>query len=217
MYIIKLAWIGLFIFLGCWRSNQVENSVTGAISAWKNAVLHNRPRQAYALLDHATQQKMPYARFEMEWKTNRVEMLYHARQLKPENARLTAVIHLKNNDSATLVSWRRGIWKVDDAPGLRPVTSSPEALLRGIIDALKRHDWPLYLALLTPAYRNAVEEDIDQKIKMFEKAAENLTDVSTGDTLRVMLDTAGVVLVLRKINGSWRIDGFETMRGGKPK
>ena len=84
--------------------------------------------------------------------------------------------------------------------------------------ALKRRDWPLYLSLLTPEYRHAVEEDIDQKIRMFEKAAENLPSAGAGTVLRVPLDAAGVtVLVLRRVNGSWRVDGFETARGGKPK
>ena len=76
----------------------------------------------------------------------------------------------------------------------------------------------MYLSLLTPEYRHAVEEDIDQKIRNLEKAAENVPAAETGTLLRVPMDSAGMVMiVLRKINGSWRVEGFETARGGKPK
>lgn len=215
---IDIACVGLFVLLGCWRPNRVENGFSGAVQAWQDAVVQDRPRRAYELLDEEIRKKMPYARFVEEWKANRAEMLYEARRMKPGNARMTAVIHLGKTESATMVSPRRGVWKVEDAPGLRPSASSPDALLRSLAGALSRRDWPMYLSLLTPEYRHAVEEDIDQKIRNLEKAAENVPAAETGTLLRVPMDSAGMVMiVLRKINGSWRVEGFETARGGKPK
>ncbi len=215
---VGVIWMCLFVLSGCWRPNRVENGFPAAIRTWRQAVLHDQPRRAYELLDDETRQKLPYPRFEQEWKANRAEMLHEARRMNPEKARMTAVIRLGKSDSATLVSQKPGVWKVEDAPGLRPSTPSPEALLRGMAGALKRRDWPEYLSLMTPEYRHAVEEDMNNKILMFEKAAENLPAGDTGSILRVPLDASGVlVLVLRRVHGAWRVDGFETARGGKAK
>lgn len=210
--------ICLAFWTGCWRPNRVENDFSGTLDAWRNAVIHNQPRRAYALLDAQTRQQMPYARFEREWKENRAEMLHEARHLTIQNARMTATIQLGKNENATLVATKPGRWRVEDAPGIRPSGTDPAAVMRAMAAALKRRDWPMYLSLLTPEYRHAVEEDFDLKIKTLEKASENQAAPASGNMMRIPLDSSGMlVLVLRRINGVWRVDGFETTRGGKTK
>jgi hypothetical protein len=197
----------------------VENGFSGALDQYREAVLANQPRKAYGLLDPETQQKMPYAQFEREWKTNRREMVHEARRMKVSNARMQAIIHLRKDVTATMVAEKPGQWRVEDAPGLRPSPSDPAQLIRMLVLALERRDFALYLSLLSPAYQKAVSEEIELKIRQIEKAAEQMSTTSgSGEMARIPLDSSGaVLLVLRKVNGAWRVDGWESARSGKGK
>ncbi|PKN24469.1 MAG: hypothetical protein CVU65_11650 [Deltaproteobacteria bacterium HGW-Deltaproteobacteria-22] len=204
---------------GCWGRTQVEKGFSGALDEYREAVLSNQPRKAYRLLDSDTQQKLPYAQFEREWKTNRREMVHEARRMKLKNARMQAVIYLRKDVTATMVAEKPGQWRVEDAPGLRPAPSDPAQLIRMLVSALERRDFAMYLSLLSPAYQKAVSDEIEQKIKQIEKAAEQMSTTSgSGEVARIPLDATGaVLLVLRKVNGAWRVDGWESARSGKGK
>jgi len=204
---------------GCWGRTQVESGFAGALDEYREAVLANSPRRAYRLLDPETQQKLPFAQFEREWKANRKEMVHEARRMKPGQARLQAVIFLRKDVTATLVAEKPGQWRVEDAPGLRPAPSDPAQLIRLLVTAMERRDLPMYLSLLSPAYQKAVSDEIELKIKQIEKAAEQMNTTSgSGEVARIPLDATGaVLLVLRKVNGAWRVDGWESARSGKGK
>ncbi len=204
---------------GCWGRTRVESGFAGALDEYRAAVLANAPRRAYRLLDPETQQKLPFAQFEREWKANRKEMVHEARRMKPGKARLQAVIFLRKDVTATLVAEKPGQWRVEDAPGLRPSPSDPGQLIRLLVTAMERRDLPMYLSLLSPAYQKAVADEIELKIKQIEKAAEQMSTTSgSGEVARIPLDATGaVLLVLRKVNGAWRVDGWESARSGKGK
>jgi len=209
----------MLLSAGCWGRAQVEGGFAGALDEYREAVLANAPRRAYRLLDSDTQQKLPYAQFEREWKANRKEMVHEARLMKVKNGRMQAVIHLRKDVTATMVAEKPGRWRVEDAPGLRPTPSDPAQLIRLLVTALERRDLPMYMSLLSPAYQKAVSDELELKIKQIEKAGEQMSTTSgSGEVARIPLDATGaVLLVLRKVNGAWRVDGWETARSGKGK
>ncbi|PKN44961.1 MAG: hypothetical protein CVU59_10345, partial [Deltaproteobacteria bacterium HGW-Deltaproteobacteria-17] len=104
-------------------------------------------------------------------------------------------------------------------PGLRPAPSDPTQLIRMLVSALERRDFAMYMSLLSPAYQKAVSDEIELKIRQIEKAAEQMSTTSgAGEVARIPLDATGaVLLVLRKVNGAWRVDGWESARSGKGK
>ncbi len=88
-----------------------------------------------------------------------------------------------------------------------------------LVSALERRDFAMYMSLLSPAYQKAVSDEIELKIRQIEKAAEQMSTTSgAGEVARIPLDATGaVLLVLRKVNGAWRVDGWESARSGKGK
>ncbi len=204
---------------GCYRAGRVEKGFSGTLEEYRLAVLKNQPKKAYELLDEGMKKQIPYAQFEREWKLNRREMVHEAERMKPEKARIQAVIHLDKKRTATMVAEKPGKWRVHDAPGLRPSPADPEELVRLLVQALERRDLLLYISLLSPAYQKTVMEDIEQKMRQIEKASEKAFGESgTGDVVKIPLDATGsVMLVLRKIDNAWRVDGWESPRQTKPR
>jgi len=200
-----------FALFACTKPGPVKTGAADTLRSYREAVLKDRPKSAYALLDEETQKKIPYTWFLAQWKKNRREMMYQVRTMSVQAPKVTVHFTSKTGTQITLVT-EKGHWKVDEAPGLMPSPETPQQLMALMIKAIDTLDLPLYLSLLSSPYRDAVVNTLRKKMADLQRASsklpKNKSDVV--DQVTVPLDAQGnIQLILKRTSNGWRVDSWQ--------
>lgn len=154
------------------------------VSAYQRSLEDDNPQAAYALLSPAAQAALPRERFTTLWGTTRVERADQREQLatllspRPNRpaARLFPQLTLSIaadslvRSELQLAENSSGAWRIT-TPELSPVaTATPEAALRALLDAIDGRNLALLLRLLSPATRQAVEDELQERAERLRAA-----------------------------------------------
>lgn len=154
------------------------------VSAYQRSLADDNPQAAYALLSPAAQAALPRERFTTLWGTTRLERADQREQLatlmspRPNRPAARLIPQLTLSIAADslvrselqLAANSGGAWRIT-TPELSPVaTATPEAALRALLDAIDGRNLALLLRLLSPATRQAVEDELQERAERLRAA-----------------------------------------------
>ncbi|MBN2725690.1 MAG: hypothetical protein JXR95_16620 [Deltaproteobacteria bacterium] len=211
---MKYILITVFIlfFAGCTKDHDATRTLDSVIIEYQDAVIKNKPKKAYSLLEKDLKAVVSWNEFLEKWKKNRKEMLHQVKQLKSE---AKVKLKIKNPDGSEIdMVTEKGNWKIENAPGLETRISTPAKLLAKFIDYIEKYDFQGFLSLLSPPYQMTIISELTKKIKMAEFAAKQVGSENTSSTevLNIPLDKSNRnFVILRRYGKSWKIDGWKTL------
>jgi hypothetical protein len=214
---LGILFIAMVVLVSCSPKKSSEYGVKSVMADYISAVKQNKPKKAWNLLDEDVKKRAPLTWFLARWKKNRKELLAQVKKMENSVPSIKATIMSGDGHRVVMVT-EKGKWKVDEAPGLIPTPSSPTQLLSLLIMAIEKMDFPLYISLLSPAYRSSVVATLQHKIKELEKAQKHLSKQTNSsiETLTVPLDRYGKIhIVLKKHGDVWKVDSWQLNRPRK--
>jgi hypothetical protein len=173
------------------------------------AVVEDRPAEAYALLDESVRKQMTPSEFTARWKGLRDELLVQAGQLKtavekPISAR--AQVTLRSGGHASL-SLTNDIWRIEDGVAFSGGAATPADALRAFVRAVEARNYEAVTRLLARSVRENIERDITERTAKLKQALNQEIEV-TGGRARLQYDAKFKVELIQE-DGEWRIQDLD--------
>ncbi|MBK6916245.1 MAG: hypothetical protein IPH07_02485 [Deltaproteobacteria bacterium] len=200
------------LLLGC--RHAPIHSPQALRDAWLDALEHDDPRAAYALLGRDARAREPYPAFLARWRADaseRAAVLAAARASKDDAIVQRSATAVHRN--GVVVRWTK-IGKhwlvVDGLPGAQHASTPAEAI-RGFLHALARTDLASAEHFLADDLREAMHEDWARRAEAIEAALRVPGAVELSDDLsRAQLRYEPQrVLTLEQTPGGWTITALE--------
>ncbi len=206
-----------FAVIGCGGAVH-EKTTAGTpapqLHAWADAVKHDDPRGAYALLSPDQQKKTAYAEFERRWKETKPERDAQAAALESglndaPSLGERATVKLSDTKTTTLVH-ERGEWHMETPLLGATRASSPQDALKLFAAALEDRSLDGALRLLTSTRRDGLNELLTLFITGVKTHAGGEM-VVTGDRATMQWNDGKRrwKITLRQEGGEWKIDDID--------
>lgn len=200
------------VLLGC--RHAPAHSPQALREAWLDALEHDDPRAAYALLSPDARGREPYPAFVARWRADaseRAAVIAEARAAKDDAVvqRSATAVHR----DGVIVRWTKvgKHWLVvDGLPGARRASTPAEAI-RGFLQALARTDLGAAEHYLAADLREAMHEDWARRAEAIEAALRVPGAIELSDDLsRAQLRYEPQrLLTLEQTPGGWTITALE--------
>jgi hypothetical protein len=177
-----------------------------AVRRYLQAVRADDPRAAYALLDPATREGLPFDRFAALMRDNRAELLEQAEllegQIGSSEVQPRARARVGNGESMVLVLEGER-WRLESGVARVPVLHTPRDAVLALRQALDQRSLAGVARILSRATRDELEADIQRFLDETEDPLDLEYDVR-GDRARVRTTGGREILLIREA-GEWRV------------
>lgn len=229
--------LGVMTALGCHPLQRVRPAdPRQTLDQYRRALASDNAQAAYDLLSPDAQTSVPRELFTNVWGSTKEERADQQTQLATldsqrghpdrQGARLIPLLRLSMSGGGLVPSELQlsagptGVWRVA-SPELAPLaTTTPEGALRALLEALDGRNLALMLRLLSPATRQAVEDELQERAERLRAALAaglgansepNRPNTSslprlelTGNRARLQYDQRFFIELVREKDG-WRV------------
>ncbi len=194
-----------------------STSAQASVHRYIDAIDHDDPRAAYALLSKEQRKKLPYERFAEQWKASATERKLQADALRESvkavpDLGARAIVTYK--DGKVIAMTHEGsAWHLERALMGRVVASSPRDAVRALTRSLANADFAGFVRVLSKRKREA----LIKMLSAFSDSLDNHRDhfiQHIGDDRAQMRweDRSGRYRIdLVREQGEWRIDDFDVV------
>jgi hypothetical protein len=182
------------------------------VRAYVQALQHNDPHDAYALLSADARKKLSYDEFALAWKANDKERAWQARVLEDSlkgNPDVGERALISFSDGKLVQLEREGkAWRLESELVSRSRAKQPRDAVRLFAEAITARDIAGVLNVLSQRRRDGLTRQVEGFVAGIGKRINDRIDQFGNDRAELRWDENGIRyrIVLRKEDDEWRVD-----------
>lgn len=205
--------LGFWVLMCAGCTARSVGTPQATLRSYTKALADDDARAAYQLFSPTLQRSLPYEEFEKQWRENGSERALQRQQilaqLSSRSSELTerAELRLSQGSAVQLVAARTMVgksWQLVDANLQAVAAGSPQDVLKLLLLAVEKRNYPALLRLLSTEERKALEAQLSERIDRLRAALVKPTIDVRGDRARIEYDPRFFVDLVRE-GDSWRI------------
>jgi hypothetical protein len=202
---MRLAGLAI-LAVGCAHHPAARLDPQLGLRAWSEAIAHNDPHTAYALLSSSVKSRVGESDFTLQWKAAPAELSDQQDSLRAATVNRQAAVHQRDGRALVLVR-EDGLWRVASPRPRDEGADSPEEALRRLVDALDARDFDAVLRVLAEPLRSSLEQALGERLEKLRASIKKGGIEASGDHARIRYDSRYHIDLIQE-NGRWRIRDF---------
>jgi hypothetical protein len=194
------------VVVGCAHHPTARLDPQLTLHAWSEAIAHNDPHTAYALLSSSLKSRLSESDFTLQWKAAPAELSEQQDGVRTATVNRQAAVHQRDG-RALVLARENGLWRL---AGPRPSdegAETPEEALRRLIDALDARDFDALLRVLAEPLRSSIEQALSDRLEKLRASVKKGGIEASGDHARIRYDSRYHIDLIQE-NGRWRVRDF---------
>jgi hypothetical protein len=194
------------VLVGCAHHPSTRVDPQPTLHAWSEAIAHNDPHAAYALLSSSLKARLSEADFTLQWKAAPAELSEQQDSLRAATVNRNAAVQQHDGRALVLVREER-LWRLTAPRPSDEGADSPEEALRRLVAALDARDFDAVLRVLAEPLRSSLEQSLSDRLEKLRTSLKKGGIEASGDHARIRYDSRYHIDLVQE-NGKWHIRDF---------